>query len=141
MELSNLTNSRAEQAQPLKLRGPNKKPTDIVIHLVGSDSEICQAALEANREKLLARVSETGDATVTKKDEMAIKIETLIACTTGWEGILMNGEEYKFSPENARKLYQTNWIREQLIAFVDNRENFFFVSAKDSSESSDASSN
>lgn len=48
-----------------------------------------------------------------------------VAATAGWKNISIEGEEFEYSPENAKILYRDYpWIREQVEEFIADRSNF-----------------
>jgi hypothetical protein len=87
------------------------KDTDIVISLYGvSSSQYRNIA-----RKLLADKS---------KDSVENDIEYLSVLTVGWKNIESGGKPLKFSPENARKVYEVSTIRGQVIQFIHDVRNF-----------------
>ena len=52
-------------------------------------------------------------------------LETLVSCVKGWKNIILDGEEFAFSAENARKLLlRLRWVRDVLDREMANRANF-----------------
>lgn len=87
----------------------------VTITLCGSDSPAYK-----NRQRELAR--ENTDKSLDRDDAA---LEMLITCTLGWRGIIWNGEELAFAPENARMLYQRHeWLRENVAGVILDRANF-----------------
>lgn len=59
------------------------------------------------------------------EDRKENEIELLARVTTGWTGIVVDGEEVSFSFENAKELYgRFAWIREQFDEFLGDRTDF-----------------
>ena len=92
----------------------------ITIRLLGADS-----AEFRNGVKAIANRSQSR-----KKPSLAEAernaVELLARITTGWQGIVWNGEPLKFSRENAEMLYRERpWLREQADEFAGERANFF----------------
>jgi hypothetical protein len=49
-----------------------------------------------------------------------------VSVTTGWSGIVWEGQPLGFSEENAKMLFTARpWIRDQMDAFMADRSNFF----------------
>ena len=52
-------------------------------------------------------------------------IDVLVAATTGWRNVSLDGEVLEFSPDNARKVYERILpVREQVQAAINDLENF-----------------
>ena len=119
--------SNADRGADMQVRHPvTEEPlfTDdgkpITIHLLGTDSAEFRNGVKdiANRSAKRKRPSfnETERNTV----------ELLARITTGWHGIVLNGEPLKFTRENAEMLYRDRpWLREQADEFAGDRANFF----------------
>jgi hypothetical protein len=61
-------------------------------------------------------------------------LELLAACTLSWTGIDWDGAPLPCTPDNAKMLYtKSGWLREQVDAFIGNRQNFFPKPASSSS--------
>lgn len=104
--------------------GTEEKP--VFITLLGTDSKVYRnknLAFQRERIAKMARKrSKTIDYTVSEEQSC----EMLAACTIGWEGLEIDGEELEFSPEAAFDLYMEHvWIREQVDVFIADRANFF----------------
>jgi len=93
------------------------------IELVGKDSDEyrkAQRAITARRLKSRSR-SKSFDADSLEHEA----IDLLVACTKGWEGIALDGDDLEFNKANCRKVYAKYlWIKEQVDEFVDDRGNF-----------------
>ena len=52
-------------------------------------------------------------------------VDALVSVTLDWRGIAKDGEDYEFSKENARELYQdAPGVVTQLLEFLGTGENF-----------------
>jgi hypothetical protein len=52
-------------------------------------------------------------------------LETVLACLSGWENIVLDGAPLDFNPVNARKvLTRAPWIIDQAEVFLHDRTNF-----------------
>lgn len=93
--------------------------------LAGEDSEQFK-----QRDKELAR-QRSKDAEklgrkwkYTPEMQEADRLELLVACTLGWQGIKWQGAE-EFTKERVREMYRAvAWIREQVNAFIVDRTSF-----------------
>ena len=113
--------------QPVKNR--NGKP--VTLKLVGTDSDLYRSLM---RSKMVESVNSRDataltEETLVKTQEQAI--DTVVACTLGWSGVLdKEGNEVKFSAEAARLLYrQYPAIRDAADRFIADRQNFLLKSA------------
>jgi len=101
---------------------------DIVISVLGKDSDEFQKISRAQSKRRLTKVSKGGFRTNTPVSVEEIEqdgIELLAACTTGWKGIVIEGKEIPFSKENAVDLYaRFPWIKEQVDTAIGDRANF-----------------
>jgi hypothetical protein len=108
-------------------------PTDntllgIQITLAGADSDIYQKFVNKAANKVRQRIKPGRPYTPPSQEEENERgIALLVACTLGWEGMVMNGKEYPFTSENARALYANpgyTWLRTQVDEFIGDRSNF-----------------
>jgi hypothetical protein len=87
-----------------------------------------ERARQAERSAIYRRLKaggRRGGAVLTAEDLDSDSLETLAACTLGWSGFVLNGQEPECTPENARRLYeQMPWLREQAQEFISERSNF-----------------
>lgn len=116
----------AEDGAPMELVHPTTGvvlETDgrpIRIFLKGNDS-----ATFRNRMDFHMRRNRKGkDQTLAEMEQQSADLLSYV--TTGWEGIMWQGEPIPFTRENAKKLYLDRpWIRKQVDEFVAEAENFF----------------
>lgn len=130
MDLSSLdTRKAAGDGAKYQLRHPvedtpittdDGKPVTITV--IGTDSEAFRRAAQAQAN---SRLKHGQRSRVTAETVESDATDLLVACTTGWSGIVVDGKELDFSAENARALYDRfPWIREQVSAFAAERANF-----------------
>lgn len=96
------------------------------IKLAGKDSDVhkAQSRKMLNRRLNNQKTRRNSAMTVEELEEEGLGM--LVACTLGWENVELEGKELPFSAENARMVYtKFPWIREQVDAFIGERENFF----------------
>jgi len=98
------------------------EPIGARIKLAGPDSDIVKKAQnKITNRRLKGRGRNKLDAESINEEQ----VEMLASCTLGWEGIVVNGEEVKFSKDNAVNLYlKYPWIMEQVNIFIGDRANF-----------------
>lgn len=130
MDLSELdTRKAAEEGAKLQLRHPvddtpltDDKGVPITITVVGSDSQTFKRAMHAQADRRMAKANRRNMTMQSIEDE---GINLLVAATTGWFGIIVDGKAMPFSGDNAHTLYDRfPWIREQVNVFVGDRANF-----------------
>lgn len=120
----NLTEA-AEIGAELTLEHPvTGEPLDIVIHLAGTDSSAYRMKQKEINSKRIMKMARGKKPEFNTTDAEAC--ELLAACTLGWSGVVIGGEEVEFSKDAAISLYREhNWIREQVDMFIGDRANFF----------------
>lgn len=90
------------------------------LFLVGHDSKTYKNAVKRMNETTRNLKPEDEEA----RDEAACVL--LADCTKGWEGVVKNGEEIKFTREAAKELYAENsWLFEQVNLAITDRSRFF----------------
>lgn len=124
-----------EKRTPLQW-GPDGEQQNVVIVLLGKDSNAFIQAEEANRDKTMENMTE--GAKFSSAEQRLKGAEILASCTTGWSGIPQgwldgtdNEQPAEFSCANAIKLYMNPgvaWVRDQVDKFVGTRANFLKAS-------------
>ncbi len=101
----------------------DKDGNPVVMFVLGSDSTVLRAAMKDRaRKQLNARKTKQFDVDEAER----LGSEMLAICITGWRGLSENGVEIPFSKEAAIDLFMRyNWLRSQVDAFINERENFF----------------
>jgi hypothetical protein len=123
------TQEKAESGVEMVLENPmtgeplmDKNGKPVTITLLGVDSWPYQEHAKAIQAKRVQRMVHSKAGGDTDAEEMAL----LAACTVGWSGIVLDGQELKFSEGAARDLYQRfPWIKDQVDRFIGDRSNFF----------------
>lgn len=111
MDLKNFDISAGETGVELTILDPDNKPTDIKIKVLSFHSR-------KGREVFMNTVKEN-------KSAAQSTLEVMAGLTVGWSGISENGKELKFSPDEARRIYETYpLIANQVERFVENARNF-----------------
>lgn len=117
--------AKAEAGSEVKILDPvNGEPTDIIITVVGADSKTYRNAVA-----LAAYEYKIGDddSKMLERLEAVIsrQYSTLAACTTGWEGIEIDGKPLEFNRTNALELYtRFDWLAQVVFDHIRKRENF-----------------
>lgn len=101
---------------------------DIVINVLGKDSDEFQKVSRAQSKKRMAKLSKGGFRASTAIPVEEIEqdgIALLAACTKSWGGVIVEGEEIECTTANAVMIYERfPWIREQIDMAVGDRANF-----------------
>jgi hypothetical protein len=106
VDLSTIDNHPSEKGVQVTIKDTDGNDTDIKITVIGMKSNKAQKAFLANKDA-----------------DSDVKFTALL--TIGWENILMNGKEIKFSQEEAIKLYDNYpLIGNQVSQFILNEQNF-----------------
>lgn len=64
---------------------------------------------------------------LTSLDEVYFQTELLVKITKEIKGFTENGEHLESNEDNIRKLYQSNYIRDEADKFLSNINNFFLT--------------
>lgn len=100
----------------------------ITITVLGKDSDEFQKISRRQQKKRLDRISKggfRGATSLSSEETEKDGIELLAACTTGWTGVVIKGEDVPFSIDNAVDLYSKfPWIKEQVDTAIGDRANF-----------------
>ena len=130
MDLDTLdTRSRANAGIDVILKHPETgEPLDIVITVLGRDSDAYADKVLEQERALMQRVSKKGRSVMPSPEQIRDDANALLAAVTvGWSGVVMGGEAIAFSPAAAENLYRQrhlSWIREQVDEAVHNRALF-----------------
>lgn len=98
--------------------------TPVVIKLAGIDSNRYRKASRAAQDRRLQSMNNRRlKLTAITLEEEAL--DTLVACTLGWTGIMLDGQLVECTPENIKKVYlRYPAIKEQVDTFIGDRSNF-----------------
>jgi len=101
---------------------------DLIINVLGKDSDAFQKVSRAQNKKRMAKMQKGGfrnTAPIPIEEIEQDGIDLLAACTTGWTGVIIEGEEIQFSIDNAVMVYERfPWIKEQIDTAIGDRANF-----------------
>ena len=101
---------------------------DLIINVLGKDSDAFQKVSRAQNKKRMAKMQKGGfrnTAPIPIEEIEQDGIDLLAACTTGWAGVIIEGEEIQFSIDNAVMVYERfPWIKEQIDTAIGDRANF-----------------
>lgn len=119
-----------EEIYELKEKNEDDKTKPVGLRMLGVDSDIAVAAkharINAQVAKKASKVKPIDALQDFSQKSDAEQNEILADCTCGWENLSLNGDK-EFSRENMVKVYSDSgwaWLREQAMAFVNNRANF-----------------
>jgi len=122
MDLSNYDlRTKAEDGHALTVLDPiTFKPTDLVIHVIGSDSKVFRRA-RAQALRDVAKAPKEGE----EFDTDTVLAKVCAGCVTGWENMIENGEPVAFSTEKALDLLtRMGWLLDQVSGAIETRANF-----------------
>lgn len=125
MDLSKL--EMQESAWLILLHPTTGLPTDIRIHLVGTDSaRYRDYERKISNRRLKQSLRRGGPRHIVTREELDEEaIDMFVTCTLEWENMVEKGKEQECTPENVKRIYTENlWIREQVDAFIGDRSNF-----------------
>jgi hypothetical protein len=107
--------------------------TAVVVTLAGPEHPARKRLLMNKQRRMRAQLQKTGKLVFQDPEEdEAEESEMLVACTLGWQNVCIGGVAVEFSSDAASKLYadpKRRWLRDQLKAALDERENFIRRSA------------
>lgn len=125
------TVSGANEGANLELRGPdgkrlltdNGKPWTITV--CGADSDRYRKAQRRLTNRRLAQSQGKRNAKLSAEELEEDAIWMLAECTTGWFGLVLDGQPLDCTVDNAAMVYtRFPWIKEQVDTFIAERENF-----------------
>lgn len=110
---------------------------DIIINVLGKDSDEFVKVSRAQNKKRLAKMTKGGfrSANMTPPPEEIESdgVALLAACTKSWSGVIIEGKEIPFTTDAAIALYERfPWIKEQVDTAIGDRANFIKGSSKPS---------
>lgn len=128
-QIVDVTSAEVALVHPL-----NKTPLGATITVAGPEHpQRRQFALEQKR-RLRAKIQKAGRLVLEDPEHDAEEtVNWLVACTLGWKGLRRDGLDIPFTPAEARALYEDErlaWLREQVLAALEERE--LFISASSS---------
>ena len=130
VDLFSFTSDKANEPVDVIFVHPvSGEKTDLVFQIVGLDSTVAQACMDAQQAKRFNEMTKDGEvATVNfdPKENRAQLIELLVACTVGWRNLQWQGVDLEFTPSNAAMIYSmVPAIRDQLNKATGSRKLFF----------------
>jgi hypothetical protein len=127
MDLSALdTSSRSNEGIELALRHPaTGRELDVLFRLLGQDSARYRELEQKQAEARARQFERTGKLRMDTAELEAELLEMTVACTLGWENLVLDGVEMPYSAENARMLYRRfPWIYNQVLTAIRDRSLF-----------------
>lgn len=122
------------QAGDIQLKDPaTGAPTGATITLAGPEHPARRKIDLDRQRRVRAALQKTGKLQLQDPEEdEADETDLLVACTLGWRGLALAGQELAFSREAAARLYtdpKRRWLRAQVVAALNEREAFIKRSA------------
>lgn len=124
------TIAACNKPQEIEIKHPvSGEGTGVFFAIVGKDSDIYRTRIKALADENIRRdhfAQQRGKAEIPTIERLERKnIDTLVAVTTGWRNVVLNGEALDFTADNARKIYTAILpVREQVQEAVNDLENF-----------------
>lgn len=108
-------------------------PTQMVITIAGPEHPERKRQAFDRARKMRAQLQKTGKVQLADPvDDEADMTDQLVAFTLGWQGLQRAGQPVPYSTDAARALYtdgKLRWLRDQVVAALDEREAFIKRSA------------
>lgn len=102
-----------------------RRDTDIVIVVYGRDSKKYKDAIRQQVNRRTKHVGRRIALSISAEEIEQEGLDLLVTCTAGWRGVLFDGKELPYSPDNARMLYErVPIIREQVDEAIADRNLF-----------------
>lgn len=123
------------QTATVVLKNPSTgAPTAATIQVVGPEHPL-RKQIQMNRaRKMRAQFQRTGKLEVSDPlDDIDDETDFLVACVTGWDGLVSGGKPLDYSADAARALFtdpKRQWVRNQAKKALDEAERFITNSVK-----------
>lgn len=115
-----LKNFETEDSGWLVINSPSGEVTDIKIKVASRDSETFRKAQRRITEAERKRAKGLKPA-----ESERMWLDTFAKCTVDWENLQIEGKDIPCNYENAMMVYENyNFVLEQVMAFIVDRENF-----------------
>lgn len=127
MDLATLdTRTKGDSGTPINLLHPvTNVPLKTRIILLGADSAVYRDTEREIHRRFQQILKTNRKAIRTPEGIEADHIELLVSVTKGWTDLQLNGQDFSYSPANARTLYTDYpWVREQVDHAINDRANF-----------------
>lgn len=141
MDFSRLdTKPQADQGFEVQLRHfSTDEPLAAWVTVLGQDSDAYNAYIE-ERDRRWWKLMDNKRKPV-RPDTREETRELVVAMTTGWRDIELDGKPLPFNPENVRRFYlRFPWVVDQLGMAIHDRANFLPAASTSSSTSPSTSS-
>ena len=125
MQLDDILGNIADQdkGRRLEIVDPFEgKPTGIVFHVVGPDSDTAQRARIALADDLAEAADDDGRVGAEAREKA--RLACLAKHVLRWEGVEEGGKPVPFSTRNLLTLLRVQWVQVQVDAFAADRRNF-----------------
>jgi len=109
-----------------ELRHPTERvPIGAFLTVLGKDGDVYRRVDRQQTNRRLAEAARNRDLTLKAEEIEADRLDLIVACTTGWKGVLKKGEPIPFNAENVRKFYKDYpWAAEQAERAMNDRSLF-----------------
>lgn len=126
------TKTRSDQGVDMPIIHPGSKQPlrddegqPITIRLLGRTADRYRQQTRDIQEQRARRAA--GGVKTTLEDIERENIDTLTACTVGWQGLSLDGQVFPYTVDNARRLWSDGrfiWLRDQAMNFIAEDGNF-----------------
>lgn len=124
MDLSAIRQQAQEEAWLTVLHPTTGLETTTRLRLLSPDSERYRAIDNSIKNASMQAAARRGRLSAEELADSGMRL--LVECTTGWEGVVFDGQELEFTSANVRTVYTDfPFIREQADRFLADRRNFF----------------
>lgn len=133
IDLSDFDTKRAETGERMVVNYPGSSPPVPLAHEGEEPVALILRGIDSGPYRAVRRelVKRRQDASARNKGNLPLEImeieslDTVLACLTGWENIVLDGAPVEFNQVNARRvLVRLPWLIEQAEVFLHDRQNF-----------------
>ena len=123
------------QSATVVLKNPaTGAPTGASVDVIGPEHPVRKTIQMDRARKARADFQRSGKLTISDPlDDIDTQTDFLVACTTGWQGLMQGGQALVYSTDASRRLYtdpKKQWLRAQVVKALDEAERFISDSAK-----------
>lgn len=102
--------------------GKDDPSKPITINIIGKDSDVFRSRLRAITNR---RLNAGKKLKITAEEIEQEGVDTIAACITGWQNVMLDKAPFPYSASNAAQLLRRlPWLQEQLDEAIGDRANF-----------------
>jgi hypothetical protein len=129
--LASISISADEGAEMKVLHPVSRRPmalsdgTPVTVKLAGADSARFRKVQRGATDRRLKMAANNRRAVLNSADIESDGLDSLVACTLSWTGIVLDGKPVECNPANVKMVYlKMPWLKEQVDEFIGDRANF-----------------